>query len=369
MRVELPSGTDEQTHLVAVVALPPPVHGQSLVNRKIVDLLTDCIVRSRVVDISPGNSKKVISYHWKRIRLVAFGLIVLGSCPRNANSVFYTVFESGLGVIYNFLLIGLARLRGYSIFLHHHTSQHSLFWSARFALLCRVGGAMNHVVLSQQMAEDIERQYTPKGQIIVCGNAGIVPDPMQSGVKRKEGPLTIGFMSNLSSEKGLDVVVDLALSAIEMGIDIEFILAGPIGDDEALSTVKNAQDQLGDRMRYLGPVDAVSKDIFFQLIDLFVFPTRYKYEAQPLVLLEAMSYGVPVIASDRGYIRELLAGGGACVDLESFEETCLTLMKKFVLRDEVYRRRQMEARARFVELRKSAGLELRSLVEDISGRA
>jgi glycosyltransferase involved in cell wall biosynthesis len=48
-------------------------------------------------------------------------------------------------------------------------------------------------------------------------------------------------------------------------------------------------------------------------LDIFLFPTRYVNEAEPLVIYEAMRRGVHVIACDRGSIAEMLRDGAGLV--------------------------------------------------------
>ena len=64
-----------------------------------------------------------------------------------------------------------------------------------------------------------------------------------------------------------------------------------------------------------GYVDAVGakygpeKIGYFQKADCFVFPTYYHGECFPLVLLEAMSYGLPCISTNEGGIPDLIDDG------------------------------------------------------------
>ncbi|OYU71979.1 MAG: hypothetical protein CFE32_25085, partial [Alphaproteobacteria bacterium PA3] len=60
---------------------------------------------------------------------------------------------------------------------------------------------------------------------------------------------------------------------------------------------------------YWGAVGAEEKKRFFEAVAFFVFPTQYKNEAEPVVILEALSAGVPVVAFQRGCIAELIPVG------------------------------------------------------------
>jgi glycosyltransferase involved in cell wall biosynthesis len=53
---------------------------------------------------------------------------------------------------------------------------------------------------------------------------------------------------------------------------------------------------------YLGNIPHAGK--YNQLIDLFILPTNY--ERLPIVILEAMSYGKPIVASNVGGIGEIV---------------------------------------------------------------
>ena len=51
------------------------------------------------------------------------------------------------------------------------------------------------------------------------------------------------------------------------------------------------------------------REAFLQTADIFVFPTFYFNECFPLVIIEAMMNGLPVISTDEGGIRDEVKDG------------------------------------------------------------
>ncbi|WP_420873988.1 glycosyltransferase [Mycolicibacterium vanbaalenii] len=132
-------------------------------------------------------------------------------------------------------------------------------------------------------------------------------------------------MSNLSLEKGIAETVDLAISLSRSGTRARLIVAGPIADDESRAQLDRARRQLGSLFEYRGPVGDQTKIDFFGEITHFVFPTRYKHEAVPLVLYEAMASGVVCVATSQGSINEQLEGSPSLLaqDSDSFVDEIL----------------------------------------------
>ena len=60
---------------------------------------------------------------------------------------------------------------------------------------------------------------------------------------------------------------------------------------------------------YHGKKYGKEKDEAYQQTDIFVFPTYYHNECFPLVLLEAMQYGLPCISTNEGAISDIVDDG------------------------------------------------------------
>lgn len=71
-----------------------------------------------------------------------------------------------------------------------------------------------------------------------------------------------------------------------------------------------------------GPKYGNNKQYFFERANIFVFPTYYHNECFPLVLLEAMEYGLPCISTNEGGIPEIILDGknGFLVNKKSPDE-------------------------------------------------
>lgn len=351
--------------VILACAMPPPIYGQSVVNAAIRDA---ALAQSRhvlVADISADALIKTSSYHLTRLWRVmkAFGAVLKYS-NRNHRQI-YMVTQVGYGIFYNHAILGLARLLKYRIILHHHDSAHTKFYRRSVAfLIWLIGPAAIHVALGPAMADDLKR-YKQVQRVIVCQNARIIPDAEFVRPPRAANtPLRIGHMSNLSRLKGLNLAIDSILVARSRGIDVRLVLAGPFDGAEAEATVREAQKKLGDALDYRGPVGGDTKDQFFKDIDVFLFPTIYKYEAQPLVILEAMSYSAALIVAERGYTAELVDQSGDVYagDADFPAKTADRLAQLVANADDLYAA-QTRARARYLMLRKIATEQFDQLID------
>jgi glycosyltransferase involved in cell wall biosynthesis len=95
---------------------------------------------------------------------------------------------------------------------------------------------------------------------------------------------------------------------------------------------------VADRVTLLGLVEGSQKETELVDADIFVYPTEH--DAQPLVVLEAMAAGLPIVAAGVGGIPETLADCGVVVDPgdpEALAGALRDLIDRPALRDELGR--------------------------------
>ncbi len=146
------------------------------------------------------------------------------------------------------------------------------------------------------------------GQAHVCamGIAPVAPFTQNRDALRRELGLdgfTLLSLGRLIPIKGIDVLID-ALAGVA---NVQLIVAGDGPERsrlEALARTKQAN------VRFVGEVREPSKTAWLQAADVFVLPSLIlpsgRTEGMPTTLLEAMSHGLPVIASRSGGISDLV---------------------------------------------------------------
>jgi glycosyltransferase involved in cell wall biosynthesis len=115
----------------------------------------------------------------------------------------------------------------------------------------------------------------------------------------------VGQAALLVAWKGQAVVLDAVALLPEIRCELA---GGTLPTTEAYRdalTARAAQPDLAGRVRFLGHVDAIDT---MRGWDVAVLASTSP-EAGPLAVLEAMSLGLPVVATDHGGSAELLADG------------------------------------------------------------
>ncbi len=116
-----------------------------------------------------------------------------------------------------------------------------------------------------------------------------------------EDVLLLGFFGRFMAQKGFRLLVDAVGEVRERGVDAQvacFGWGGFIREDQQGLRLRG----LGDRFHFLPHTDAMAAAL--RGVDAVVMPSRW--EACPLLPMEAMVAGVPLVASDCIGLREVV---------------------------------------------------------------
>ncbi|MBA2522489.1 MAG: glycosyltransferase family 4 protein, partial [Solirubrobacterales bacterium] len=160
------------------------------------------------------------------------------------------------------------------------------------------------------------------------------------------------FLSNLFPEKGcIDLIEALeTLAGRAEGVTLRLIGEARPEVAEEIARRARALASEGILVEYGGVKVGEDKLAEYGWADAFALPSRYPPEGQPLVLLEAMSAGLPIIASDhsglpwtvRDGVEGLIVGAG---DVDGLGEAVMRLREDAALRADL----GANARRRYAE--------------------
>jgi glycosyltransferase involved in cell wall biosynthesis len=175
---------------------------------------------------------------------------------------------------------------------------------ARKTLSSSFGG----IVLGESLKYDV-KDYIADVNLAVLPNG--IPDSLGDRcIERKQtgedGKVNILFLSNLIPSKGPMTFLQIAKTVIEQEKNVHFIMAGPSDSAIFTDTLKSyiRQNNLEDFVSMPGGAYGEMKNKLFQEADIFVFPSSK--EAFPVVNLEAMQWGLPVISTFVGAIPDAI---------------------------------------------------------------
>ncbi len=134
------------------------------------------------------------------------------------------------------------------------------------------------------------------------------------------------FMSSLYPLKGPHILLQAIRLIIKKRCDIIFIFAGGGEIDKYRKMADDLEVQ-----NYVAFIGYIKKEkyLYLKAADIFVLPSLFSGECFPLVNLEAMACGVPVVASDIGGVSDIVRNGvnGILVQPGSSEDLAQALLE------------------------------------------
>lgn len=311
--------TMERDRPVCMVGVfPPPVHGMAHVNRLMLERLEAAGIPCRAFNLAPPTAviDSSMGYRLKKAflvcrRLASFALHCLIQRP----GALYMGISGKHGKLFELPFVLIARLFGLNTVLHHHTFSYAYERAVTANLLFAVAGPhARHVMLCKKMKKRLSELYRidPARCSTLSNAAFLAPEgDVREARADKPAPLVLGFLGNVGFEKGIGAFFDVIDALADAGHGVAGRICGPCVD-------KNVQKFVADYLELNSLVSALGarygkdKSAFFREIDVLVFPSDLK-EAEPLTILEALSWGVPVVAKDQGCIPEIVRNGAGLV--------------------------------------------------------
>ena len=291
---------------------PPPVHGSSMVGQYIMESkIINSTFKAKFIDI--GTSKNIDEIGEKNFKkLIRHTITILKTLQTlvffRPTLGYLAISSKGSAFYKDVMLAYLIKIFGVKLVLHYHnkgvSDKHDKHIdNFLYKLLFK---NTKVILLSKQLFYDLKK-YLKKEDIYFCPNG--IPDINIELQNPKEGSSTakILFLSNLIESKGVYILLQ-ALSILKnKSVEFQCRFVGSEGDINKEEFNNKLKDlKLKSNVKYLGKKFGKEKHAIFLDTDIFAFPTFYFYECFPLVNIEAMMYGIPVVSTSEGAITDIV---------------------------------------------------------------
>lgn len=157
--------------------------------------------------------------------------------------------------------------------------------------------------------------------------------------------LVIGAAVRLSEQKGLHYVIEVLPDLIKNYPHIEMVIAGD-GPLRMQLQVRAKELKIDKKVHFIGPrLDVLE---LLQVFDIYVLPSLW--EGLPMIILEAMASGCPVIATDVGGVREAIVDNETGILVEPGNKKALyEAIEKLVTDKDLRKKLGVNSRQRFNE--------------------
>lgn len=303
---------NNKPRILFILHLPPPVHGASLVGSAVRESgLVNGTFDTRYINLSSSVTlEQVGRFSFGKVRAVSRLLSEVRRTLREwkPDLVYLTPSATMPGLLKDALTARLARRKGCKTVLHFHNKgvaahQDRLVYDWLYRILFRDASV---ILLSRLLYPDI-RKYVPEDRVSYCPNGVSVPP-----VARQSGDVPrILFLSNMIRSKGVSVLIDACRILQGRGIPFRCRLVGALSTDypgDSL-TAEIREKGLEGCVTFEGPRYGDEKWQALSDADVFAFPSYYADECFPLVILEAMGAGLPVVTTGEGAIPEMVRDG------------------------------------------------------------
>lgn len=337
-----------QSKALFILHYSPPVHGASKVGDSIKNSkIINQSLNTKYIKIKSSNTINDIGkFHASKV-IYSLDLFFRVCCYLvffRPQIIYYTSSPSGFAFYRDFMVSLPIKIYNWinscHIFYHYHSKGINNFVSnsnlAKTLTNFFLKG-VSIILISKQMKSELtllkgyNRVIILKNGVENMLNNNEFDDVIN--LRSNENKLNVLYLSNLMKDKGYDTALELANALKNINfVNFRFHFAGSWSSksDELFFYNYVKKNKLESYVKYHGLVMGKQKESLFKLANIFLFPSRYKKEVFPLSVLEALSYGLPVLAFNAGAVSEIITKEiGIVTNKNSLLESFLEINKNY----------------------------------------
>ena len=339
--------------ILFILKLPPPVHGSTMMNKIVQnsELLKNSFETTILESSISTDTKDIGKWSLRKAILIFKNYFNLYQALRKDKPelVYFALSPISFAFIKDFISIIIIKFFDIPIVYHLHgkgISTYSKKWLFNI-LYKRAFTNQFAVVLADELRSDIERYHFSGIYTVPNGIKADVDRSVFENTNLKSQVFTLLYLSNFVKSKGLIEFLSACSILKRKSLDFNINIIGkPI--DIKQEEVKNyvVANNLESNLNFLGPAYDQQKINLMLSSDILVFPTFYANECLPLVLIEAMQCGLPIITSREGGIPSIIRDkkNGLLIDPRSPQEIANSI-EELYFHPEIRLKMRLQARS------------------------
>jgi len=304
----------KKSKILLFLKLPPPITGATLMNRYLyeskvlaekfdIQVISICY-KSKIEDTSIFSFRKI------RTILILYFKLIKSLTKFNPQFVYFQISPLGVAFFRDCIYVFILKIFRIHIVYHIHGKgiKEYISGSKLKELIYKWAFKSSSVIcLAESLTSDIFPIYLQ--QPFIVNNAIPLIKNFVYSRRVNKYLVHILFLSNLIISKGIYVFLD-AISLIDKKFS-GLISASIVGSEVEISGIE-LNDEINKRnlnhcVKFMGPKYGNEKNEIYSNTDILIYPTCN--DVWGLVILEAMQFGIPVIASKEGAIPEIVDDG------------------------------------------------------------
>lgn len=292
------------------IELPPPIHGMTYLNQIIHDNFQN---REGCYFFITDYSKSLSDIEQRSLNKIFLNIsIIINSwwCffKNRPHQVYLPLSASRFGLFRDFLILLPSLLSFKKVFLHLHGFTYFDIYKTSFLyriLFKLLSFKALFICLCDKQKERVKKEFSASSVVV----RNTINQFEEVPPKKLNEKLKLLYIGNISEEKGIFDLID----SLESRNNVELIIAGDIRSRQDKNKFEELVSLNHNFIQYVGFANEDLKKKLLKESHIFCMPSKLS-EGSPISIIEAFSYGLPVIATDQGCISEMIYGCGYLIN-------------------------------------------------------